>query len=36
MAKFASGTKSMMEAVVEATKQGATTIIGELLQFMNY
>ncbi|CAH8289638.1 unnamed protein product [Heterobilharzia americana] len=28
MAKFASGTKSAMDAVVEVTKHGATTIIG--------
>ena len=28
MEKFAAGTKGVMDAVVEATKNGATTIIG--------
>lgn len=28
--KFSAGTKSVMNAVVEATKNGTTTIIGEL------
>jgi len=35
-ANFATGTKAVMDAVVQATQGGAVTIIGETVTFLKY
>jgi hypothetical protein len=36
MAKFAAGTKGVMDSVVEVTKTGATTIIGLFIYLLKF